>query len=74
MLRLNIGTLGTAISALLALAVVAVAATSFLTVRGVGELSETWRNFESGPARKTAYLLELNSAIGYGGMIHQFKN
>ena len=74
MLNFKITTLGTTISVLLALSVVAVVTTSVVTVRGIGELGQTWQTFEGGPARKTGYLEELGAAIGYGGMIHQFNN
>jgi methyl-accepting chemotaxis protein len=74
MFNFRITTLGAIISALLALSVVAVIITSVITVRGIGELGETWRKFDNGPARKIGYLQELSATIGYGGMIHQFKN
>jgi len=42
--------------------------------RGISGLGRTWGDFESGPAKKVVHLQELGAAIGYGGMIHQFKN
>lgn len=37
-------------------------------------LDKTWNEFDKGPATKTAVLANLRDAIGYGGVIHQFKN
>ncbi len=74
MINFKIRTLGNGISILLALSVVAVVGSSIVTINGNNTVGETWRGFESGPARKTGYLQDLGTAIGYGGMIHQFKN
>ncbi len=74
MFNFKITTLGLAASACLVLVTAAVIVTSVMTVRGINDLGNTWRDFESGPAKKIGYLQELNAAIGYGGMIHQFKN
>lgn len=76
MARFNpkITTLGLAASACLALVTAVVIVTTLITVRGINDLGNSWVDFESGPARKIGYLQELNAAIGYGGMIHQFKN
>ncbi len=45
-----------------------------LAISDAKRLNETWRNYDEGPASKTAVLAELRDAIGYGGVIHQFKN
>ena len=74
MINFKIRTLGNGISILLALSVVAVIGSSMVTINGNNTVGETWRSFESGPAKKTGYLQDLSAAIGYGGMIHQFKN
>ncbi len=37
-------------------------------------ISHRWQEFEQGPAQKEKLLSELRDTIGYGGMIHQFKN
>ncbi len=47
---------------------------SVFTFKEVNNLGQTWQTFEKGPASKMVILTELQSAIGFGGMIHQFKN
>jgi len=51
-----------------------VVAGSIITTRGIDEIGQTWREFEQGSAQKMVYLADMSAAIGYGGMIHQFKN
>ncbi|TQV81948.1 methyl-accepting chemotaxis protein [Denitrobaculum tricleocarpae] len=47
------------------------------SIKAIGDgnhLNATWHKFDEGPASKTAVLANLRDAIGYGGVIHQFKN
>ena len=74
MINFKIRTLGNTISILLTLSVVAVIGSSMVIISENNTVGETWGKFENGPATKTGYLQDLGSAIGYGGMIHQFKN
>ncbi len=74
MSNLKITTLGAILSTLLALSVIIVIITSVVTVKGIGDLGDNWRQFDNGPAKKIVHLQELGAAVGYGGMIHQFKN
>ncbi|MEE9551557.1 MAG: hypothetical protein V3V89_00790, partial [Gammaproteobacteria bacterium] len=37
-------------------------------------IGNEWNSFDRGPAQKGVYLSQLRDAIGYGGMIHQFKD
>jgi len=74
MLKAKISTIGMFLSLLLAVTVVAVVATSFMVIRETGEVDQRWRHFENVSAKKTAYLQQISSSMGYGGMIHQFKN
>lgn len=74
MFNLKIVTLGWAASVFLAVVAVAVIATSVVTVRGTNDIGSSWEQFDKGPAKKTEYLQQLSASIGYGGMIHQFKN
>ncbi|MCH7888813.1 MAG: PAS domain S-box protein [Proteobacteria bacterium] len=71
---LKIKTLGIAIAVLLTATGVTVVATSFFTIAKVGGMGDTWQKFDTGPAAKGAILNELRGAIGFGGMIHHFKN
>ena len=74
MVNMKIRTMGTGISLLFATLAVAVIVSAVVSLRGVGHIGDTWSAFEGGPARKAAYLADLTQAIGFGGMIHQFKN
>jgi len=38
------------------------------------QLGQTWRSFEKGPGSKSDRLGDLQEALGYGGVIHQFKD
>jgi hypothetical protein len=55
-------------------AAILVAITSAFTYRASGALSQAWSEYNTGAAAKTIALSELREAIGYAGMIHQFKN
>jgi methyl-accepting chemotaxis protein len=55
-------------------AAIAVAITSALSYRNSGALSQAWLEYNAGAAAKTVALSELRQAVGYGGMIHRFKN
>ncbi len=72
--NMKIKSLGNLMSAFLLIAVIILAAGSVMTFRTVDGFKTTWEQFEKGPASKTAILMELRGAIGFGGMIHQFKN
>ena len=74
MRNLRIGTLGMAMVVLLVITAGLVVASSFLTMRSVTSITETWVDYEKGPAQKVAILNDMSSALGYGGMIHQLKN
>jgi len=48
---------------------------SYLGYREANKISEIWRDFEkSGPSQKNALYHDLHATLGFGGMIHQFKN
>jgi len=70
----KIKTFGRLISIFLAFVTVAVVASSVFTGMKFSELNNNWRDYSNGPAKKMHYLQEISTAIGYGGMIHQFKN
>ncbi|MDP6717862.1 MAG: HAMP domain-containing protein [Pirellulaceae bacterium] len=72
--NLRIKSLGTAISGLLLVVAVLVAVFSYLIVRQVDQIGHTWESFDTGTAAKADILSSLRDALGYGGVIHQFKN
>jgi methyl-accepting chemotaxis protein len=47
---------------------------SVLTMRAAARVATTWIEFEHRIAAKSDLVTQLRQALGYGGMIHQFKN
>ncbi len=72
--NLRIKSLGTAISGLLMVVAVLVVASSYFTVRQVDQIGRTWERFDKGAAAKADILGNLLGALGYGGVIHHFKD
>ncbi len=72
--NLKIKTTGTAIASLLTVMGAVIIATSISTITEVGTIGENWKKFDKGPASKVAILNQLRGAVGYGGMVHNFKN
>ncbi|MDP6342945.1 MAG: HAMP domain-containing methyl-accepting chemotaxis protein [Alphaproteobacteria bacterium] len=74
MKNLTIKSISLALTVVLCLVGAVVVASSALTVKEGNRIDRTWQEFESGPAAKTAILVNLRDAVGFGGVIHQFKN
>lgn len=70
----RIQTVAWAVAGLLVVSAIVIAASSLVTVRETATIGETMSAFETHAARKAALLAQLRGAIGYGGMIHEFKN
>ncbi len=51
-----------------------IAATSYESYNEVVQVRDSWETFETTVAAKSDIIGELRGSIGYGGMIHQFKN
>ena len=47
---------------------------SYLGYSETGNIHEKQIEYKTGPAQKSVILNDLRAALGYGGMIHQFKN
>ncbi len=71
---LSIRQLSTRFSVGFALVVVCVAAIGFVNVKTAGQLHNDWAANPNNARLKGNLLHKLNSAVGYGGAIHQFKN
>ena len=71
---IRIKTLGTAIAVLLGFVVLADTFVFWHSADGVRYIGATWRAFDNGAAAKGDLLSHLRGAIGYGGVIHEFKN
>ena len=72
--KLKISTIGTIISVFLALSAAAIVGSSFMTLTQVQQAGGAWQSFEAGPSRKSAYLNSVYKALGFGGMLHQYKD
>ena len=71
---MTIKSLGLVISILLGLLTIILLTGSIVSIGKVDAIGDTWANFERDAAKKDVYLRELYDAIGYGGLIHEFKN
>ena len=70
----KIKTLGIAMAVMLIVTGVLVIGNSVFTMMEVTSIGETWEKFDKGPAAKVTILNDLRDALGYGGMVHNFKN
>ena len=50
------------------------AGSSYLALEEVQKVDSSWDSFKKGPATKESLVAKLRGAMGYGGMIHHFKN
>ncbi len=50
------------------------ATSSMITINNISMIKTTWETFENNRSEKAAALSALHKEIGYGGMIHEFKN
>ncbi|NQV84731.1 MAG: PAS domain S-box protein [Rhodospirillales bacterium] len=71
---LTIDRLGKGFIASLVLAALITLVTSWFLVREINNLNTSWAVHERTIIQKQAYVGLLRGAIGYGGMIHNFKN
>ena len=71
---MTIKSLGLVISILLGVLTIILLTGSIISIGKVDAIGDTWADFEQNAAKKDVYLRELYVAIGYGGLIHEFKN
>lgn len=71
---MKIKTLSAVLAWLLISAGLGVGVVSLITVDKVGHASRAWEAFDKGAATKAVILSDLRGALGYGGMIHHFKD
>lgn len=74
MRNLKIRTMAGLVSAILFAALLTGIVSTVVSTGGVRDLGQVWTTFETGAAQKSEHILELEQALGYGGMIHHFKN
>ncbi|MCF6326460.1 MAG: methyl-accepting chemotaxis protein [Devosiaceae bacterium] len=73
MLKFKISTIGIIVSVCLVIFGGILAASSYRTYAGIEGIGASWDEFAKGPAERSSDLQKLTSALGYGGMVHQFK-
>jgi methyl-accepting chemotaxis protein len=74
MLNTRMKTAGTWMSVVFAVVALFIVAIPVRVFIDAGQLGKTWEAFEKGPGSKSDTLGELRGALGYGGLIHEFKN
>jgi len=74
MLKMRLATLGMIMSVVLVVAAVLVVGGAVIIVKDVEKVSDAWNAYAKGPVAKGIHLADMKTALGYGGMIHQFKN
>jgi len=72
--KLRIKTLSLCLVGIFMVIAVVVIASTMVNIDEAKRVQETWKTFERGPATKTEVLTEIRDALGYGGVIHQFKD
>jgi len=73
-MTLRISTLSYALCGLVAIVTVGVVGTSLYTAKMSEKVERIWSEYEVEVAAKAKHLDEVVAAVGYGGLIHQFKN
>jgi signal transduction histidine kinase len=71
---LKIKTLTVIVACVLALFAGIAVFSTYYVGRQMSAVEDNWHEFRQGPIRKAAILSDLRNALGYGGMIHNFKN
>jgi signal transduction histidine kinase len=72
--NIRISTIGLALVIAMVSAGGLLGAGSLLTVANISDIQTTWDKFQATRSDKAAALNVLRRELGYGGMIHQFKN
>ncbi|WP_428543424.1 hypothetical protein [Profundibacter sp.] len=70
----SIRTLTRAIVGLMIVATIGFAIIGVISMRFVGDTETSWQEYKQSNAPRATALTSVVGAIGYGGMIHQFKN
>jgi methyl-accepting chemotaxis protein len=74
MVKVKLLTLGVIMSVILVVVTVLVVGGSVFIVKDVEDLDKVWHDYAEGAFQKGILLQEMDAAMGYGGMIHHFKN
>jgi signal transduction histidine kinase len=71
---LRIKTLTIIVVAVLAISAITTATSIYTINNHLSLINDRWGHFRSGPAEKQIIISNLRNALGFGGMIHNFKN
>ncbi|NOQ36380.1 MAG: HAMP domain-containing protein [Methylococcaceae bacterium] len=74
MFKMKIISLGRGLVILLMFVVFFSLLSAFLLQQENAAIDEAWNSFETGASKKLSLIKKLDASIGYGGMIHNFKN
>ncbi len=72
--NLTIKSIGWAFMAILALSGIVLVSISLFVIRDTGTVSQAWSTVQKDRFEKASVVATLRGELGYGGMIHQFKN
>lgn len=70
----SIRTLTKAIVSMMILATIVFGVIGVISMRFVGDTETSWQEYKQSNAPRATALASVVGALGYGGMIHQFKN
>ncbi len=74
MKTLKITTIGTIISVLLAVSAAFIVGSSLFTMNQIKAAGTAWHEYENGPSRKIENLNTIYKALGFGGVLDQYKS
>jgi len=74
MINVKLATLGALMSVVLVVAALLVVGGGIMVVGDVEDMGAAWQEYSEGPAEKNIQITAMYRALGYGGMIHHFKN
>ncbi len=74
MVNLRLATLGVVLSAGLVVATALIVGGAIMTIGDANKLDAAWHRYASGSLEKGLALIEIKDRVGYGGLIHHFKN
>jgi methyl-accepting chemotaxis protein len=72
--NIKLGTFAPILAVILAVVAALIIATSLYTVQDSRKMGETWEEFNDIPAQKVVILSQVRGLLGYGGIIHHFKD
>ena len=72
--KLKLATLGALIAAVLVVTAIFIQGGAMHALQDISVLERSWDDYAKHELHKSTHLNEMRSALGYGGLIHHFKN